>query len=125
MVWRQVRADNLLVVARVNTAIGKGGMGPNHRPAAVFIRRLQQVRAAKLLVALRAELRNDQISSLVEQEKTVRVFDNKRVGPADRFIPGRRLKGFPHAFAGLGIQAAKLAVAANAIDIARVQKWRA
>src|SRR5437016_10653119 len=104
--------------------VGKGRMGPQHITPGGRVRRFKQVRAAEFLVAARTKVRDDQVSLLVEQEKPVGILHDEGVGPADGFASGSRLKCFPDPFARVRFQAAKLAVTADAIDIALFQKWR-
>src|SRR5208337_5176168 len=47
---RQVHADDLFVIARIDMPVGKRRMRPDHGPAAVLVRRFEQVGAAEFLV---------------------------------------------------------------------------
>src|ERR1044072_3582227 len=53
---RQGSANQLLVVAQINTAIGKGGMRPDDFPARTAVGGLQQVYPADLLVTFGGQL---------------------------------------------------------------------
>src|ERR1035441_3122840 len=106
-------------------AVGKGGMGPKHRASGGIAGRREQMRAADLLVAARAKLRDDQIPLLVEEEKAVPVLHDEGVGPADWFAGGRSLEGFPNALAGLHLQATQLPVTADAVNEAVFKERRA
>ena len=86
---------------------------------------LEQVGAADFLVAARAELGDDQVALFVEEEEAVAVLHDERIGPADGFAGGGGLEGFPDALAGLRLQAAQLAVAADAVNVAVFEEGRA
>src|SRR5260370_26482624 len=84
------------------------------------------MRAADFLIAARTELRDDQVAIFIEQEKAVPVFDDEGVGPAHFLAAGcRGVQRFPEAFAGVRLEAAQLAIAANAVDVAVLQDRRA
>src|ERR1017187_7686397 len=101
-------------------------MRPDHRTAGIAIGRFNDVRPADLLVALGSEPGDDQITLFIEQEKTVLILDNEGVGPA-RFLAvgGGGAEGFPKPLSAGGLEAAQLAVAANAVDISVLQERRA
>jgi hypothetical protein len=92
----QIHADDLVVIARVQPAVGKGGMRPDDRAAGIVIVRLNNVRAADLLVAFGRQPGDDQITLLVEEEEAVLILDNEGIGPA-RFLAvgGGWRQGFP------------------------------
>src|SRR5262249_54752539 len=92
----EIGTDQLFVIPRKYAAIREGWMGPDYRPAAVLVRRLEQVRPADFFVGTRAELRDDQVSFFVEQKKTAAVFDNERVRPTHRFTARCRCECFPN-----------------------------
>src|SRR5258708_30123864 len=84
------------------------------------------MRAADFLVTFGTELRDNQVAFLVEQKKSVRVFYDERVGPAHFLAVGRGgVQRFPEALAGVRLEAAQLAIAANAVNMAVLQEWRA
>src|SRR5262245_40815108 len=82
-----------------------------------LVGRLQYLRAANLVVALWRQTRDDEVALLVKNEIAILVRDQERVRPASLLAAGS-LERFPQAFAGRGFQAAQLAVAAHAIDVA-------
>src|SRR5262245_25773912 len=106
------RADDLLVVARVDVPVGVGGIQPAdvHQLPPVLRRRsrLDQVGAADLLVALRTRLDDDQLAAIVVDEQAVAVADDDARRPA-RLLLGDRLR-LPDPLAGAGAQAAELPV---------------
>src|ERR1044071_2593058 len=106
-------------------AIGEGGMGPDDQSPGVPIRWVEQMSAADFIVTLGREPGDNEISLLIEQEESVAVLYDESVAPADGFAIGRGFERFPEARTGLGIEAAKLPVAAHAIDVTVLQEWRA
>src|ERR1035441_5527500 len=96
----EVHADYLFVVPGIDATVGKGGMGPKHRASGGIAGRREQVRAADLLVAAGAELRDDQIPLLVEEEEAVPVLHDEGIGPADGLTGGRGHERFPNALSG-------------------------
>src|SRR5262249_36091842 len=118
---RQGDADDLLVVADEGALTRVGRVRPHHRappaepaPARELARRLDDVGAADLLVALGAELRNNQVALLVEQEPPVPLRRQEGIAPAHLpllFGPGRG-EVLPDPLAGRQLQAAQLTVAA-------------
>src|SRR5690349_24648635 len=114
---RQRDADDLLVVAGVDGFVREGGMRPDDGPAGIAVDRIDQVRAAEFLVFLGRELRDDEVALLAEDEAAVAVFDHEGVAPALGLAAGRH-EGFPEALARLQLQAAELAIAARAVEVA-------
>src|SRR2546422_6251078 len=104
--------------------IGKGRVRPQHIAASGGVGGFEQVRAADFFVAARGEFGDDQVAFLVEEEKAVPVFDDESVGPADGFARGGGLESFPNALARAGFEAAQLAVAADAVDVAVFEEGR-
>src|SRR5207249_285526 len=116
-------ANDFLVVPPVNAAIGKGRMTPDHRPIRHRIGRLQQMRAADLFIALGTQLRDDEIALLIRQEKPIAVHDNEGRRPALLFAAGGN-KSLPYTLARIGFEAAELAIAARAVDVAVTDERR-
>src|SRR5262245_3276541 len=98
-------------------------MRPDDAAAGIAVVRLEKACAAEFLVFLRAELRNDEVALFAEDKAAVALLDDKGVAPALGLAAGRR-EGFPEALAGFQLQAAKLAVAARAVDIAVLDQRR-
>src|ERR1041384_3105123 len=119
---REVGTNELFVIAGVEAAVRESGMRPDDEPATIFVGRFEEVGAAELFIALRAEVGNDEIAEFVEEEKPITVLDDKGVSPADPLAGGGGLERFPDALAGLGFEAAELTIAANAVDIAILEK---
>ena len=89
---RQRIATDFLVIAQINTAISKGGMAPDELAAAGEIGWLDEVCAADFLVALGAELGDDEVAFFVMDEKPILVLDQKRIRPT-AFGAGNRPGG--------------------------------
>src|SRR5581483_4014157 len=115
----QIDPDDLLVIARHDVPVGIRGVRPVHRaqlPPVAWIRgRFDQRRTADLLVPLRRKRRDNQVAAIVVYEKAIAVPHHVARGPA-RLLSGDLL-GLPHALARARVQAAQLAVAADAVDI--------
>src|SRR5262245_27013652 len=82
--------------------------------------RLQDLGPADLRVLGVRQVADDQLPQLVENDVAIAAvaeLHDEAVAPAYRFAV-QRLEGFPHAFAGLRLDAAELAVAAESIDVA-------
>src|ERR1041384_6852506 len=82
------------------------------------------MRAADFFVTFGTELRDNEIAFFVGQKEAITIFDDERRGPAHFFATGR-FKTFPDAFAGVGVEAAELAVAAHAVNVAAIEERRA
>ena len=80
-------------------------MAPNQLAAAGGVGGGDKVGAADFIVALRAELGDDEVALLVVDEKPVAMLNEEGVSPAALGL-GDGGKGFPHAFAGGGLNAA-------------------
>src|SRR5688572_7347224 len=91
---RQRHTDDFLVVPGVNGPVRERRMRPDDGAAGVAVAWVEQMRAADLLVFLRREPGDDEVTLFVEQEIAVAVFHNKRVAPALGFARGR-LERFP------------------------------
>ena len=62
----------------------------------------------------------------LKRKKRSPILDNEGVGPAHFLaVGGGGAEGFPNPLAGGGLEAAQLAVAANAVDVSVLQERRA
>src|SRR5262245_45340217 len=75
---RQGHANQFLVGAGVDTAVGAGGVTPDHVPAGRRAGPLEHLPAAHFFVALRRQLGDDQLPQVVEQEEAVAVLHHER-----------------------------------------------
>ncbi len=118
MSLRQGGADDFFVVAHEDALAGEGGVGPDDGAAGVGGGGFEEMGAADLLVAFGGELGDDEVALLIGEEEAVGVFDDEGIGPADERAAGGGSHGFPEALAGFELEAAELAVAADAVDVA-------
>ena len=79
--------------------------------------------AAEFVITLRREARDEQVALLIEDEIAVGVFHEEGVAPAD-FLAAGRGECFPDALAGVGFEAAELAVTAHTVNVAAFEKRR-
>ena len=56
------RADDFLIVANVDAAVGEGGLGPDYHSVGIGVGRLKQMSAADLLISLRRQVGDDEIA---------------------------------------------------------------
>src|SRR5260221_14429788 len=95
---------------------------PDSRTPAVFIGWLQQMRAVNLLVSLRTQLRDDQISLFIKQKKSIPILNDKSIRPSPGLAPCGRLECLPNPFTRICFQTPQLAVTAHPIDVPILQK---
>lgn len=101
-------------------------MGPDDVAAGGGVGGVEDVGAADFFVTFGAELCDDEVAFFVEEEEAVAVFYDEGIGPTHFFfVVGGDFHGFPDALTGVGFQAAELAVAAGAVDVAVFKKWSA
>src|SRR5437868_3897856 len=67
----QRETNDLLIIAGIDTAVGKGWVRPDDGPTRHVVRRLQDVGAARLLIALRRQPGDDEVSLFREQKDTI------------------------------------------------------
>ncbi|MDB6123220.1 MAG: hypothetical protein JWQ71_2213 [Pedosphaera sp.] len=119
----EVDADDFVVVAGVEGVVGVGGVGPEDVTAGGGAGGFEDVGAADFFVTFGTKFRDDEVAFFVEEEKAVGVFDEEGVGPAHFFfVVGGGFEGFPNAVAGVGFEAAELAIATDAVDVAVFEK---
>src|SRR5439155_7016919 len=102
----QRHANNLLVVAHEDAAVGEGGVRPDDRPAEGVVGRVDQVSAADLVIALGTQAGDDQVAVVVEEEKAVAVLDDEHV-TAIGLLAVVGLVGRPDALARVHFHAAE------------------
>src|SRR5260221_1864702 len=119
---RQRYAHDLLVVPRIDAAIGERRVRPDDLPAAPILRRIEQVRSADFFVAFRRETGQDQVAQIVAQEKAVGVRHEEGVRRQGWLAAGGG-QGLPDPLAGVGLQAAQFPHAAYAVDVAVLDDW--
>src|SRR5205807_1317571 len=113
LVLCQRRTDQLFVVAKVNTAVGKRRVRPDYRPAGVFVGWLDEVCPAEFLIARGRQVGDDQIAVLVGEEESISVRDDEGVGPPHRArIAAGGGERLPNLLTRLGLETAELAVGA-------------
>src|SRR5437899_2680130 len=103
LVLGQGDADELLVVAGEDAALGEGGMGPDHVPAARRLYRVEDMGAIDLLVAVRRQFGEDQVSLVVEQDVAVVLLDDEG-GAAVGLLAAGGGVGLPALFPGAGVE---------------------
>src|ERR1043165_1003434 len=121
---RQIHADNLLIIARIHTSIRKCRMRPQDITTRGSIGGFQQVCATQLLVTLRREVCDNQVSLFIKQKKVGAVFYNKSVRPADRLPRSRSLKRFPHSLARVCLETTQLPITTDPVDVDILKKGR-
>src|SRR5262245_22712757 len=85
---------------------------------------------ADLAVTGRTQMRDNQVACLVRQKEPITILHDENVLPAIGLtarVTGRsgRLERFPDAFAGLELQATKLSVATDSINVTVLEYGRA
>src|SRR5262245_22076363 len=74
----QREADDLLVVSGEHALVRVGRVAPDHVPAKTLIGRVEQLRPVDLLVSLRTQPGDHQVSGLAENEVPVAILDQER-----------------------------------------------
>lgn len=120
--FRQIHADDFLVVSRIAAAISKRWVGPDYQPTAILVGGFEQVGSADLFITARSEPGDNQVSFLIEKKKPSAIFDKESVCPPKGAIGGCRLESFPEPLARIGFKTTQLAIAANAIDVILLQE---
>src|SRR4051812_48181162 len=105
-------ADQLAVVAGVDAAVGERRVRPHDVTAAREEGRLDQVGAVDLRVALRRQLRDDQVALVAEEEMAVALRHDERRREQGLALERRVL---PEPFAGGRFEAAQFAEDADAV----------
>src|SRR6516165_4237540 len=124
----QRHAHQLLVIAGEHTPVRKGRMTPPHVPAKGRARGFQHLPAADLLVTLRTELGDEEVSRLARQEEAVAILDEEyRARPylPDILLIADRLKRLPQPLAGFQFHGPELARLIDTIHQTVFQKRRA
>lgn len=82
LVRTQIRADDFFVIAHVNPFVRERRMRPNNVSTGHRVGRLEEINSAQFLVALRRELRDDQIAFFIGEKEAICVLDDEGVRPA-------------------------------------------
>src|SRR5260221_674022 len=85
----ELHADDFLVVAHVEALVGERGVAPDDLTAAGRLARLDDVRPVDLLVALRRQVREDQVALVGEQDEAL-ALANEEDRPEDRILVAER-----------------------------------
>ena len=122
VLFRQAVAADFVVVSEVHATIGEGGVRPDEGALAHAMGRLNELRAADLLVTFGAEPGNDQLAKIVREKISVTVPDGKHIGPTRRSFAGGRCEGAPDAFSIGQTRADEVAAIAAGVEMAVGQK---
>src|SRR5690349_5182949 len=97
-------------------------MAPVHIATERLAGWILHVPAADLGVALRAQLGDDEVAGLGGNEEAVLVLDEMRRAAAE-LLACDRFVGVPQASAVLEVDAAQLALGADAVNVAVFEEW--